>query len=164
MGGTYWPARRLPNHNKWVAPIGPQSDAARRLPNQNKWVAPIGPATISLAVLDGWLTLAAAIVTILPGCPFFLFGVFFVVPKKALFALVLTLPLTVVGFAVLMGGAAWMRAMNDEAGGFVLTWIAAAFLMVGIADSLILLLALGMRALNEPDTSTEPSDTQDTQG
>ncbi len=53
-----------------------------------------------------------------------------------------------------------MRAMNDEAGGLVLTWIAAAFLMVGVADSLMLLLVLGMRALNEPDDRDGPGDGQ----
>jgi uncharacterized membrane protein len=83
-----------------------------------------------------------------------------VVPKKVLLALVLVIPLAIVGFAVLMGGAALMRAMNDEAGGLVLTWIAAAFLMLGIADSLMLLLALGMRALNEPDERGGPSEGQ----
>jgi hypothetical protein len=69
-------------------------------------------------------------------------------------ALVFALPLSVVGFAVLMGGSAMLRAMNDQLGGAVLAWIAAAFLLAGVADGLMLLIVLGLRALDEHDDST----------
>ncbi|MCH5372482.1 MAG: hypothetical protein JJ992_00775 [Planctomycetes bacterium] len=72
-----------------------------------------------------------------------------VVPKKALQILVFVLPLCLVGFAVLAGGASLVRAMNDEAGARVLAWIAAAVLMLGIADLLLLVTVLGLRALND---------------
>jgi hypothetical protein len=77
-----------------------------------------------------------------------------VVPKRMLQALVFALPLSVVGFAVLMGGSAMLRAMNDQLGGAVLAWIAAAFLLAGVADGLMLLIVLGLRALDEHDDST----------
>ena len=73
------------------------------------------------------------------------------VPKKVLQALVFALPLTVVGFAVLMGGSAVVRGMDDPFGASVLAWIAAAFLMVGVADGLVLLVVLGLRALADHD-------------
>ena len=76
------------------------------------------------------------------------------VPKRMLQALVFVLPLAVVGFAVLMGGSGMLRAMNDQEGGAWLAWIAAAFLLVGIADGLMLLIVLGLRALDEHDDST----------
>jgi hypothetical protein len=79
-----------------------------------------------------------------------------VVPKKVLQALVFAIPLTVMGFAVLMGGSAVVRAMDDPFGASVLAWIAAAFLMVGVADGLVLLVVLGLRALadHHQDSST----------
>jgi hypothetical protein len=77
-----------------------------------------------------------------------------VVPKKVLQALVFALPLCVVGFAVLMGGASLMRAMDDAAGALALAWIAAAFLLAGVADGLLLVIVLGLRALDEKDEST----------
>ena len=76
------------------------------------------------------------------------------VPKRMLQALVFALPLSVVGFAVLMGGSAMLRAMKDQPGGVVLAWIAAAFLLAGVADGLMLLIVLGLRALDEHDDST----------
>ncbi len=76
------------------------------------------------------------------------------VPKKVLQALVFVLPLAVVGFTVLMGGAAMLRAMNDQLGGSVLAWIAVAFLVVAVGDGLMLLIVLGLRALDEHDEST----------
>jgi hypothetical protein len=81
-----------------------------------------------------------------------------VIPNKALQALVFALPLSVVGFAVLMGGASLLRAMEDEPGGRVLAWIAAAFLMLGIADVLLLVTALGLRALIEDTNDSRDGD------
>ncbi len=75
------------------------------------------------------------------------------IPKKILQALVFALPLCVVGFAVLMGGASLMRAMNDSQGALVLAWIASAFLLAGVADGLLLVIVLGLRALDEKDDS-----------
>jgi hypothetical protein len=80
-----------------------------------------------------------------------------VVPKNVLQALVFALPLTVVGFAVLMGGSAVVRAMDDPFGASVLAWIAAAFLMVGVADGLVLLVILGLRALADDDQDNSTS-------
>jgi hypothetical protein len=76
-----------------------------------------------------------------------------VVPKKVLQALVFALPLCVVGFAVLMGGSSLMRAMDDQPGAAVLAWIGAGFLLLAVADGLLLLIVLGLRALDDAENS-----------
>ena len=83
---------------------------------------------------------------------------FVVIPKTALQTMVFGLPLSVVGFAILMGGASLVRAMNDAPGARVLTWIAAAMLMLGIADLLLLVTVLGLRVLNEDARDTDRDD------
>ncbi len=80
------------------------------------------------------------------------------VPKKVLQTLVFVLPLSVVGFAVLMGGASLVHAMDDEPGARVLAWIAAAILLVGIADLLLLVTVLGIRALNDQADDSSDAD------
>lgn len=81
-----------------------------------------------------------------------------VVPKKLLQVLVFVLPLSLVSFAVLMGGSALARALGDPGGARVLGWIAAAVLMLGLTDMILLITALGLQALARPaaDSSGDP--------
>lgn len=69
------------------------------------------------------------------------------VPNKALQILVFLLPLCVVGFGVVMGAGALTRTMNDAAGARVLAWVAVAILLLGVADLILLVILLGIRAL-----------------
>ncbi len=80
------------------------------------------------------------------------------VPKKLLQVLVFALPLSLVGFAVLMGGSALARALGDPGGARALGWIAAAVLMLGLTDMILLITALGLQALAgpPPDPSGDP--------
>ena len=76
------------------------------------------------------------------------------IPRKVLQTLVFVLPICLVGFAVLMGGATLTQAMKDETGARVLTWVAVGILLIGIMDVLLLVIALGMNALNEDRESS----------
>jgi len=57
-----------------------------------------------------------------------------------------------------MGGASLTQSMKDEAGARVLTWIAVGVLMVGIMDVLLLVTALGLKALEDDRESSETGD------
>lgn len=71
------------------------------------------------------------------------------VPRRILVVLVLALPVLVVAFAVVMGGGGLAQGMGDPAGATALRWIGMACLMLLVMDGLLLLLALGLNAIDE---------------
>jgi hypothetical protein len=71
------------------------------------------------------------------------------VPKRILTVLVLALPVLVVAFAVVMGGWGLAQGMGDPAGATALRWIAVTCLMLLVIDVLLLLMALGVNAIEE---------------
>jgi hypothetical protein len=70
-------------------------------------------------------------------------------PRTLLAVLVLALPVLIVVFGVLMGASSLARAVGDAAGGRVLGWVAATALVLLVVDVLLLLIVLGIRALDE---------------
>jgi hypothetical protein len=73
-----------------------------------------------------------------------------VIPRSALVFLVFALPVLVVAFGVVLGGAALAQATQDLPAGLVLRWIAMGLLMLAIIDLILLVGVLGIRALDEP--------------
>lgn len=73
------------------------------------------------------------------------------VPRPLLTTLVFALPLLIVTFAVVSGVAALTDAMRDAAGALVLRWISVGVLVLAIIDVLLLVSALGVRALSADD-------------
>jgi hypothetical protein len=65
--------------------------------------------------------------------------------------LVLALPVLIVAFAVLMGGCGLAQGLGDPGGAAALRWIAVACLLLLVMDALLLLLALGLSAIEERD-------------
>lgn len=65
--------------------------------------------------------------------------------------LVLALPVLIVAFAVLMGGWGLAQGLGDPGGAAALRWIAIACLLLLVMDALLLLLALGLSAIEERD-------------
>jgi hypothetical protein len=74
-----------------------------------------------------------------------------VISRQILAALVLALPVLVLAFAVLAGASLLTAAMGDVAGARALRWIAVGALVVLTIDALLLLAALGIRAVEEED-------------
>jgi hypothetical protein len=74
-----------------------------------------------------------------------------VISRQILAALVLALPVLVLAFAVLAGASLLTSAMGDVAGARALRWIAVGALVVLTIDALLLLAALGIRAVEEED-------------
>ena len=67
----------------------------------------------------------------------------------------LALPVLVMTFAVLAGAAMLTAGMGDVAGARALQWIAVGALIVLAIDALLLLAALGIRAVEEEDNRRE---------
>jgi hypothetical protein len=65
-----------------------------------------------------------------------------------LVVLVFALPVLVLAFGVLMGGAMLAQAAQDEGGAIALRWTAAAALMLLIANLVLLVGALGWNAVS----------------
>ena len=76
-------------------------------------------------------------------------------PRSLLLVLVFSLPILVVCFAVIMGAASLAQALGDAAGGRALFWVAMGALILLVIDALLLLGALGMRALAANETDDE---------
>jgi hypothetical protein len=72
------------------------------------------------------------------------------IPRRLLTTLVFALPILVVAFGVVLGAAELAKALGDAAGARGLSWIAIAALILLVIDALLLLGALGLRALEEP--------------
>jgi hypothetical protein len=79
-----------------------------------------------------------------------------VIPRPLLVALVYSLPILVVAFAVILGAASVAQAMGDAAGGRALSWIAIGALILLAIDVLLLVGALGIRALGPDANDDEP--------
>jgi hypothetical protein len=79
------------------------------------------------------------------------------VPKRILVVLVLALPVLVVAFAVVMGGWGLAQGMGDPGGATALRWIAMGCLMLLVLDGLLLMMALGLNAI-EASGGREPPD------
>jgi hypothetical protein len=71
------------------------------------------------------------------------------IPRPFLITLVFALPILVVALAVILGSAALASALGDAAGSRGLLWVAAVASMILVMDSLMLLVVLGLRALEE---------------
>jgi hypothetical protein len=76
-----------------------------------------------------------------------------VVPKPVLTVLVYALPILVVAYGVLMGGATLAGAVQDAAAAVALKWIAAGCLLILVMDLVLLVGALGVNALARQDRS-----------
>jgi len=81
-----------------------------------------------------------------------------VVPRSVLVVLVFALPVLVVAFGVLMGGAMLAQATLDEGGALALRWTAAAALMLLIVDLVLLIGALGWNAVSGREGAEVDSD------
>ena len=73
------------------------------------------------------------------------------IPRPILRFLVFSLPILVVAFGVLMGGAALAEALHDAMGSRVLRWVAMGCLMLLVGDAIALVVILGLKALREDD-------------
>jgi hypothetical protein len=78
-----------------------------------------------------------------------------VVPRQILRILVFLLPVFVVAFGVLMGGAMLAGATRDAPAATALRWVAMAVLMLGVIDTILLVGALGLKALEDSDRQRE---------
>ena len=79
-------------------------------------------------------------------------------PRPILTILVFALPILVVAFAVLMGGSALARATQDLAAARALQWIGAGLLMLTVVDLVMLVGALGLKALSDKDVRDSSDD------
>ena len=71
------------------------------------------------------------------------------IPRRILVVLVLALPVLLVAFAVVMGGWGRAQGMGDPGGATALRWIAMGCLMLLVIDLILLLMALGLNAIEE---------------
>ena len=69
------------------------------------------------------------------------------IPYRWLYTLVALLPILVVVFAVVMGGYVLAEATGDRAGAYAISWVAIGTVMLLLVDLLLLVFALGIRAL-----------------
>jgi hypothetical protein len=72
------------------------------------------------------------------------------IPRRLLTMLVFTLPVLVVGIAVVLVAAELADELGDPAGARGLFWTAMAGLIALVIDALLLLGILGLRALEDP--------------
>lgn len=73
------------------------------------------------------------------------------VPRPVLTVLVYALPILVVAYGVLMGGATLAAAVQDAAAALALRWIAAGSLVLLVTDLVLLIGVLGVNALGRQD-------------
>jgi hypothetical protein len=71
---------------------------------------------------------------------------------------VFALPLLIVAFAVISGGAVLTRAMQDAPASQIFAWIAGAVAMLVVIDLILLVGVLGLRALEADERP--PHDTE----
>ncbi len=76
------------------------------------------------------------------------------IPRRLLAVLVLTLPILVVAFAVVMGGQALAQATGDASGARGLFWVGMSCLMLLVVDLLLLVMALGINAMDQRDAGS----------
>jgi hypothetical protein len=75
---------------------------------------------------------------------------FAMIPRWFLYTLVFALPILVVTFGVVLGASALAQGLGDVAGSRGLFWVAMAALVLLVIDAVLLLAALGLRALEAP--------------
>ncbi len=71
------------------------------------------------------------------------------IPRWLLTTLVFALPILAITFGVGLGASSLTRALGDAAGSYGLFWFAMAALILLVIDALLLLVVLGIRALDE---------------
>ncbi len=72
------------------------------------------------------------------------------VPRRFIASLIIALCVLLVGFAVVGAGSALARGLGDWLGAAVLTWIAAACLLIALVVLVLLVVALGLNQLYGP--------------
>ena len=75
------------------------------------------------------------------------------IPRWLLTTLVFALPILMVTFGVVLGASSLAAGLGDAGGSRGLFWFAMAALILLIIDVLLLVAALGIRALAEPPPS-----------
>jgi len=80
-----------------------------------------------------------------------------VISRSFLKVLAFALPVCLVVFSVLMGGMLLARATQDELAARVLQWVGVAVLLAAVADLILLVCVLGLKALGEspPDSDDQ---------
>ena len=73
------------------------------------------------------------------------------IPRWMLTTLVFALPILSVTFGVLIGASALSQALGDAAGSRGLFWVSMAAVILLVIDALLLVGALGIRAMEERD-------------
>jgi hypothetical protein len=82
--------------------------------------------------------------------------------RPLLTVLVLVLPVLVLTFAVLLGASSLTGAMGDTVGSYGLFWCAMVALVLLIIDALLLLMVLGIQAIDQrEDVNRQDEDCQD---
>jgi hypothetical protein len=71
------------------------------------------------------------------------------ISRRLLTLLVFALPILVITFGVVLGASSLTGALGDTAGSYGLFWCAMAALILLVIDALLLLVMLGLRALDE---------------
>ena len=71
------------------------------------------------------------------------------IPRWFLVTLVFALPILVVTFGVVLGASALAGGLGDAAGSRGLFWVAMAALVLLVVNTLLMLIVLGLRALDE---------------
>lgn len=71
--------------------------------------------------------------------------------RQTLFVLVVTLPLLVVVYAVVMGGAALFATLGDEGGALGLRWVGTAIAILFTSAAILLLSLLGWEHVRRSD-------------
>jgi hypothetical protein len=77
------------------------------------------------------------------------------IPRFFLATLVFALPVLIVVFAVVIGASLLTQALGDVAGARMLFWAAMTALILLVIDALLLLAALGLRALDAHSDQTD---------
>jgi len=78
------------------------------------------------------------------------------ISRAFLTTLVFALPILVVSFGVVLGASALANALGDASGGYGLFWFAMVALLLLIIDILLLLVVLGVRAIEERSGEDRP--------
>ena len=71
------------------------------------------------------------------------------IPRPFLATLVFALPILVVTFGVVLGASTLASGLGDSAGSRGLLWVAIVALVLLVIDALLLLVALGLKALDQ---------------
>jgi len=78
------------------------------------------------------------------------------IPRWFLTTVVFALPILAVAFGVVLGASALTSALGDAAGAYGLFWCAMGALISLVIDALLLLVTLGIRAVDERHNEDGP--------